>query len=154
MPRRDPERQVSVPSGKRKPSSVEFDNSYYRVHDDVCDMVANGFYAPADVREREAWYIARQGDEMLGLTFRLLCHIKVANSIYPTCRSELEERRINQDRAIGVCYTLLAHYQMAMHRLRVPDDKHTDEVERLLKEISSLKAWRTSDARFRRQFPA
>ena len=39
---------MSVPSGKRKPSSVEFDNSYYRVHDDVCDMVANGFYAPAD----------------------------------------------------------------------------------------------------------
>ena len=81
--------------------------------------------------------------------FRNICdigtHIRIANSIYPTDKSELLERRLEQERAIGLCYDLLTKYQLAMRTLKVPDDKYVVEVKNIVHEINCLKSWRKSD---------
>ena len=71
--------------------------------------------------------------------------IGFSNSIYPIYQSELEERRLAQEKAIGLCYDVMTKYQLVMHELKVPDDKHTDEIKHLIHEINCLKKWRTSD---------
>ena len=79
------------------------------------------------------------------LTDKLLYYIKIANSIYPTCMTEWEERRVTIGKAIGICYAILTNYQRIMIRLRVPDNKYTMDVRNIMRMINSLKAWRKSD---------
>lgn len=73
-------------------------------------------------------------------------YIRIANSIYPVYQSELEERRLAQDKAIGLCFDLLTKYQLAMHTLKVKDDKYTVEIKHIIHEINCIKKWRMSDS--------
>lgn len=136
---------MSVPKHRRNPSSVEFDNTYYSVYDDAMTIIENAFGASAQDRELHADYIAVHGREVMTLVTRLLYHIRIANSIYPTCQAEKDERRLNQDKAIGICYTIMTVYQLVMHRLKTPEDKYTTYIKDLIHEINCLKSWRTSD---------
>ena len=69
----------------------------------------------------------------------------MANSIYPKTKVEFEERRINQDKAIGLCFDLLTKYQLVMNTLKVKDDKYTVEIKNISHEINCIKSWRASD---------
>lgn len=48
-----------------------------------------------------AWTIEKTKGEIYDLAFLILYHVETADSIYPHYKSELEERRIEQDKAIG-----------------------------------------------------
>lgn len=135
---------MSVTKSDRRESKVEFDATYFKLYDDAVKMVENKFYAKGEQAERRA-YISYMASAVMKSVTELGTHIRIANSIYPICKAELMERRIEQEKAIGLCFDILTKYQLAMSELKVPDDKHVNEIKHLIHEINCLKKWRTSD---------
>ena len=129
----------------RRESRVEFDRVYFRVYDDAMKIIQNNFGASKELREERKGYIAVMSDRVLKSVTDLGTHIRIANSIFPKYRSELEERRLEQEKAIGLCYDLLTKYQLAMTYLKVKDNKYVQEIKNLSHEINCLKRWRDSD---------
>jgi len=135
---------VAVNKPDRKQSKVEFDATYFKVYDDAVKLVECRFGAKGKQAERRA-YIGYMAKAIMKSATELGTQIRIANSIYPIYQSELEQRRIAQEKAIGLCFDILTKYQLAMSELKVPDDKHTNEIKHLIHEINCLKNWRTSD---------
>lgn len=138
---------MSVNKVDRRESKVEFDNTYFKVYDDAVKLIKNNFGADKKRREEYKEYIRVMSSEILKIVTRLGTHIRIANSIYPVYKSELEARRLEQDRAIGLCFDLLTKYQLIMHELRVKDDKYVIEIKNIVHEINCLKSWRKSDGK-------
>lgn len=134
---------VTVPN--RKMSKTEFDNLYYGIYSDAVNLVRNHLGAKGDTRTEMQGYIFVMSRKILDVVADIGTHIRIANSIFPQFRTEVEERRIHQEKAIGLCYDLLTKYQLAMKTLKVPDNKFVEEIKRVSHEISCLKGWRSSD---------
>ena len=139
---------MSVNKADRRESKIEFDNAYFRVYDDAIKIIKNHFGADKKRREEYKDYIRVMGSQVLKIVTDLGTHIRIANSIYPKYQSELEARRLEQDKAIGLCFDLLTKYQLVMHELRVKDDKYVQEIKNIGHEINCIKKWRASDKRF------
>ena len=140
---------MSVPKSKRNQSKIEFEMIYFQVADGVDFLVEHNFFAEGLLIEKNKVFLEIRAKSLEKLTDDLLLNIKVANSIYPTCMSEWEERRVAMGKAIGICYAILTHYQRIMQRLRIPDDKYTLDINNIIRMINSLKAWRKSDNKLR-----
>ena len=136
---------MSVPKSKRGKSKVEFEMTYFKLADGLDNLVENYFWAEYETIQQHKLFIRLRAEAIEKLTDDLIFHIKIANSIYPTCMAEWEERRVEMGKAIGICYALLTHLQRVMMRLRIPDNKYTDDIGNVVKMINSLKAWRKSD---------
>lgn len=136
---------MAVNTVDRRESRVEFDRVYFRVYDDAMKIIQNNFGASKEIREERKGYIAVMSDRVLKSVTDLGTHIRIANSIFPKYRSELEERRLEQEKAIGLCYDLLTKYQLTMTYLKVKDNKYVQEIKNLSHEINCLKRWRDSD---------
>lgn len=136
---------MSVVKSKRNESKIEFENIYFKVADGVDNLVENNFYASKELIDKNKVFLEIRCRTLEELTDTLLYHIKIANSIYPTCMTEWEERRTTIGKAIGTCYAILTHYQRIMMRLRIPDNKYVDNIADVVRMINSLKAWRKSD---------
>ena len=136
---------MSVNKGDRRESKVQFDATYFKVFDDAVNLTENNFYAKSDVAEKRKRFIDRMGDAVLKSVTEIGTQIRLANSIYPMYQSELEQRRIAQEKAIGYCFDLLTKYQLILTELKVPQEKHTEEINHLVHEINCLKKWRSSD---------
>ena len=136
---------MSVVKSKRGQSKVEFEQIYFQLADNIDNLVEHNFYAGNVLTEKNKVFIAQRGESLERLTDDLVYYIKIANSIYPTCMTEWEERRTTIGKAIGVCYAILTHYQRVMIRLRVPDTKYAVDIRNIMRMINSLKAWRKSD---------
>lgn len=143
---------MSVVKSKRSKSKIEFEMIYYQVVDDVDNLIEHGFYADQVTIQNNRAFLNARFMTLQRLTDDLLYHIKIANSIYPTCMAELEERRVSMDKAIGTCYALLTNYQRIMMRLKIPDNKYTLDIKNIMRMIGSLKAWRKSDNKFKDSF--
>ena len=135
---------MSVVKSKRTQSSIEFEKIYFNVANGVDNLVEHNFYADGDLLERNRVFLDIRCRSLEELTDTLLYHIKIANSIYPTCMTEWEERRTSMGKAIGTCYAILTHYQRIMMRLRIPDNKYVSYITDIERMINSLKAWRKS----------
>lgn len=142
---------MSVVKGKRNRSKIEFERIYARLADRIDTLIENRFFVDPEQLERNAHFIQHRSDTLSNLVDTLLFYIKIANSIYPTCQEEYEERRIAMDKAIGTTYAILACFQRIIIRLRIPDDKYTEDVKNIGLMVNSLKAWRKSDNRFRKE---
>lgn len=136
---------MSVVKSKRNKSKIEFEMIYFKVADGVDNLIEHNFYAKGDLLEKNRVFLEIRYKSLEELTDTLLYHIKIANSIYPTCMTEWEERRTTIGKAIGTCYAILTHYQRIMMRLRIPDNKYVDNIADVVRMINSLKAWRKSD---------
>lgn len=136
---------MSVVKSKRSQSKVEFEMIYFRLADGIDTLVENDFFVNRDNAQKNRKFIDTRSYTLERLTDALLYHIKIANSIYPTCMAEWNERRVSMGKAIGVCYAILTNLQRIMMRLRVPDNKYTEDIKNIDKMINSLKAWRRSD---------
>lgn len=136
---------MSVVKSKRNKSKIEFEMIYFKVVDGVDNLIEHNFYAKGDLLEKNRVFLEIRYKSLEELTDTLLYHIKIANSIYPTCMTEWEERRTTIGKAIGTCYAILTHYQRIMMRLRIPDNKYVDNIADVVRMINSLKAWRKSD---------
>lgn len=140
---------MSVVKSKRNQSNVEFEALYFKVADGVDNLVEHSFYASHELLERNKTFLDVRCTTLEKLTDDLLYNIKIANSIYPTCMAEWEERRLSMGKAIGICYAILTNYQRIMMRLRISDNKYTEDIQNVVGMIHSLKAWRKSDNRLR-----
>ena len=136
---------MSVPKSKRKDSKVEFDNTYFKIYNDCILLIMNKFGAKGDIAQKYATYINAMSIDTLKTINEIGRQIRIANSIFPTCDIEYQERRLSQDKAIGLCYDLLTKYQIIMNILKVSDNKYVAEIEHIIHEINCLKSWRTSD---------
>lgn len=145
---------MSVPKSKRKKSSVDFEMIYFRVVDGIDELIAHDFFAEGDLAERNRTFLKIRCDSLQRYTDDLLYYIKIANSIYPQCEAELDERRLAQDKAIGVCFAVLTSLHRILQRLRVPGSKYTTDIENIEQMINSLRAWRKSDNRLRAKIAA
>ena len=136
---------MSVVKSKRGQSKVEFEQIYFQLADNIDNLVEHNFYVGKVLAEKNQAFINARGMALERLTDDLVYYIKIANSIYPTCLAEWEERRVTIGKAVGVCYAILTHYQRVMIRLRVNDEKYAMDVRNIMRMINSLKAWRKSD---------
>ena len=143
---------MSVVKSKRSQSKIEFEMIYFQVVEGVDNLVEHDFYAEGDLAQKNRVFLNARCMSLERLTDSLLYYIKIANSIYPICMAEWEERRVSIGKAIGSCYAILTNYQRIMMRLRVPDDKYTSDIRNLIRMINSLKAWRKSDNKLKAQF--
>ena len=135
---------MSVNKSDRRESKVEFDATYFKVYDDAVKLIGRNFGAKKEQADRKG-YIGYMADGIMKSVTSLGTYIRIANSIYPIYKEELIERRIAQEKTIGLCFDILTKYQLVMTELRVPDDKNTDEIKHLVHEINCLKKWRSSD---------
>ena len=80
----------------------------------------------------------------------LINYIISANSIYPTCIEEYNERRLLQDKAIGCCRALLTQFQIITYVLNgyVKVDKYKRYIDMVNQEIRLLKGWRAKGNKF------
>ena len=140
---------MSVVKSKRNQSKIEFEMIFFKIADGVDNMVEHEFYAEGLLAVKNKTFLDIRSRSLEELTDKLLYHIKIANSIYPLCMAEWEERRLSMGKAIGTCYAILTQYQRIMMRLRIPDEKYTLDIENIMRMINSLKAWRKSDNRMK-----
>ena len=97
----------------------------------------------------DQWFINEMKTEILQNLRDITGEIFMANSIYPTSREELIERRIHQDRAIGHCAQLEQNLFAVIMELPVDHNRYTRLAKDIEYEIHLLKQWRKSDARFK-----
>ena len=145
---------MSVPKSRRKKSSVDFEMIYFRVADGIDELIAHDFFAEGLLAEKNRTFLQIRCESLQRYTDDLLYNIKIANSIYPQCEAELNERRLAQDKAVGVCYAILTVLQRILMRLRVPGSKYVVDIQNIEQMINSLKAWRKSDNRLRAKIAA
>lgn len=140
---------MSVPKSRRKKSSVDFEMVYLRLVDGIDELMAHDFFAEGLLADKNRTFLQIRCESLQRYTDDLLQYIKMANSIYPQCLAELDERRLAQDKAIGVCYAILTVLQRILMRLRVPGSKYVVDIQNIEQMINSLRAWRRSDNRLR-----
>lgn len=136
---------MSVPKGKRSKSRDEFEMIFFTLADAVDNLVEHQFFAEGLLAEKNKVFMEIRCRTLEVLTDKLLYHIKIANSIYPKCMAEWEERRVSMGKAIGCCFAILTNLQRIMTRLRVPDTKYVVYIKTVDRMINSLRAWRQSD---------
>lgn len=136
---------MSVVKSKRTKSNVDFEEIYFRLADGIDTLVEHNFYASKELIDKNNVFLDIRCRSLEELTDTLLYHIKIANSIYPTCMTEWEERRTSMGKAIGTCYAILTHLHRIMMRLRIGDNKYVNDITNIERMINSLKAWRKSD---------
>lgn len=136
---------MSVKKHDRHESKVEFENAYFTIHDDAIRLIQNSFGGTKEKRIIFKDYLTVSSRKILADILDIGTEIRIANSIYPQSVEEHSERRIHQERAIGLCFDLLTKYQLIMHTVGTKDDKYVNETKHLLHEINCLKKWRTSD---------
>ena len=136
---------MSVVKSKRNKSGVEFEIILFQLADGIDNLVEHDFYAEGMLAVKNKMFLEMRSMALEELTDKLVFYIKIANSIYPQCITEWEERRVAQGKAIGTCYAILTNMQRIMMRLRIPDNKYTLDIQNVMRMINSLKAWRKSD---------
>lgn len=136
---------MSVVKGERKESKVEFDNVYFTIYKDAVRLI-NCQFGASELKKKEYYiYITEMSKEVLNTVSDIGKHIRIANSIYPIYLEELRVRRIEQEKAIGLCFDLLTKYQLIMYSLGTKDNKYVNEIKNISHEINCLKSWRASD---------
>lgn len=140
---------MSVPKSKRNPSNYEFEIIYRKVVKDIDILINNNFYRKTTQYDI---FLHNRSKNLDRLANDLIYYIKISNSIYPTCQSEYEERRINIDKAIGICFAIITEYERITNSLELPDDKYVSYIQNISHLINSLKNWRKSDNRFKQIF--
>ena len=90
---------MSVVKNKRTKSKVEFEMIYFQLADGIDNLVEHDFFAEGVLAIKNRKFLDIRCETLERLTDELLYHIKIANSIYPTCRTEWEERRLTIGKA-------------------------------------------------------
>ena len=142
---------MSVPKGKQNKSKIEFDNLFFKIAGNAANIVENRFGVDEATYQAHRLYIDDKSRELLQLVDDILRYIRMAN-VYPTCRIEYETRRDCMTRTIGLCYSMLSNYQLVMRRFDIDDNKYVTDIDDIWHFINSVKNWRSSDNRFKKQF--
>ncbi|MCD8208136.1 MAG: hypothetical protein LUD72_09400 [Bacteroidales bacterium] len=109
-------------------------------------------YEKAEARDDafDEWFVKEEREAILTYLRNLGQYLFSANDIYPQYKSELEQRRIYQDKALGCCEVLMQELQYIIETLPVNINKYTRFADMIQHEISLIKAWRKSDNKFKK----
>ena len=135
----------NVKVGDRHESKTAFDNAYYKIFDDSLNLTELKFGASAEQKEQYSTLLKVRCEKIHSIVDDIGTHIRIANSIYPHFELELAERRLHQEKAIGLCFDLLTKYHNTMKFLKVKDDKYVEEMKHIAHEIFCLRKWKDSD---------
>lgn len=91
------------------------------------------------------WLIVKLRDSVCDTINGLMVSLQNAMSVWPTTKAEYDYRRVEQDKAIGCCNTLLETLTFAVDVLPVDIDKYKSQVALLDKERALIKGWRKAD---------
>lgn len=97
---------------------------------------------PGDYPE---WLIEKLRDSIWDYLRDMMLNITRAYSIWATNESEMNERRLCQDRAVSCCESILKDLELAIEVLPIDVEKYMPYVEMITKEIALLKRWRKND---------
>lgn len=111
------------------------------VYDDMLDHSDRIF---KEFVERERAYLTKLMQE-------LGTHLASANGIYMTIPEEAIERRLEQDKAIAACYSIVAEFNCVLRTLPVSASKYAEASKLIRREIGLIKGWRQSDNKRRKQ---
>lgn len=89
-----------------------------------------------------SWIIEKLRDNIWTLLTDMMTAITRAYTIFATSKAEADERRLNQDRAIACCESLLKELELAIDILPVDANKYKQQVKLITEEIMLLKGWR------------
>ena len=95
------------------------------------------------------WFIYDERQVIVDCLREITKEVFIANSIYPTCQEELNQRRLHQDEAIGQCYRLTQELQYAIETLPVDVNSYLRFGEAIQTEINLIKGWRKSNNKFK-----
>ena len=82
---------MAVNKSDRKKSRTEYDNSFFVVYHDAVNLCRLHLGAKGETFECNKGYIARMSNKILDSVTDMGKYIRIANSIYPIYKSELEE---------------------------------------------------------------
>lgn len=141
----------------------DFGYDYNRAENKVAKMFGGRSYTELTTEEKsrydrlmeknrafDEWFIEDERKVIVDCLRSIGENVFLANSIYPTYMEELIERRLRQDKAIGLCYRLTQELQYAIETLPVDVNKYLRFAEMIQTEINLLKGWRKSDNKFKR----
>ena len=141
----------------------DFGYDYNRAENKVAKMFGGRSYTELTPEEKsrydrlmeknrafDEWFIEDERKVIVDYLRSIGENVFLANSIYPTYMEELIERRLCQDKAIGLCYRLTQELQYAIETLPVDVNKYLRIAEMIQTEINLLKGWRKSDNKFKR----
>lgn len=141
----------------------DFGYDYNRAENKVAKMFGGRSYTELTPEEKsrydrlmeknrafDEWFIEDERKVIVDCLRSIGENVFLANSIYPTYMEELIERRLRQDKAIGLCYRLTQELQYAIETLPVDVNKYLRFAEMIQTEINLLKGWRKSDNKFKR----
>lgn len=141
----------------------DFGYDYNRAENKVAKMFGGRSYTELTPEEKsrydrlmeknrafDEWFIEVERKVIVDCLRSIGENVFLANSIYPTYMEELIERRLCQDKAIGLCYRLTQELQYAIETLPVDVNKYLRFAEMIQTEINLLKGWRKSDNKFKR----
>ena len=111
------------------------------IYDDMLDHSDKIF---KEFVERERAYLAK-------LLQELGAHLVSANGIYMTIPEEAVERRLEQDKAIAACYSIVSEFNCVLRTLPVSASKYSETSKLIKREIGLIKGWRQSDNKRRKQ---
>lgn len=89
-----------------------------------------------------SWVLEKLRDNVWALLTDMMTAITRAYTIFATSKAEADERRLNQDRAIACCESLLKELELAIDILPVDANKYKVQVKIITEEIMLLKGWR------------
>ena len=89
-----------------------------------------------------SWVIEKLRNNIWALLTDMMTAITRAYTIFATSKAEADERRLNQDRAIACCESLLKELELAIDILPVDANKYKTQVKIITEEIMLLKGWR------------
>lgn len=92
-----------------------------------------------------SWVIEKLRDNIWKLLTDMMTAITRAYTIFATSKAEADERRLNQDRAIACCESLLKELELAIDILPVDANKYKQQVKIITEEIMLLKGWRKAE---------
>lgn len=126
---------------------MEFFHKALQIRYSISEILANDFYYKGE--EKSQWFVRKIQDKIFDMTEELMNEIIMANSIYPVILQECDERRIHQDRAIGLCYSLASEFEYIVKVFNFDVGKFSQPLSMISDEINLLKGWRKSDNRIR-----
>lgn len=95
-----------------------------------------------------AFFLDSERERMLDMSAQLVKEVFIANSIYPNCKAEAEERRIRMDRAIGLCFVMLQELSFCADVLGIKLEKYERYIRLINQEIQMIKSWRSDNNKF------
>lgn len=142
----------NVPKFKRKESSFQVFETAKKVRKELTTYVLRDFAIDGKLSEMEYWILNDERAEIMHDIRNACSCIEMANSIYVTCQSELEERRKYQNLAIGWCNRLKTelNYICDNFSSKVNMKKYGISSRMVDEEIGLLKAWRKSNKKIQK----